>query len=155
MTSVYVIGQDGGPKKIGIAGNVRARFNVIRSASLVDVAILHDRPIGEDAWKVEGHAHRLLQAKRIRGEWFDVTTEEAVSAIDAAMECVANGEPVPRSVGRKKEWTEQLRLPLANGTTARIDAVLEQGEPRLDMIREAIEREIKRRQRKPRGPSDD
>jgi hypothetical protein len=51
---------------------------------------------------------------------------------------------VPR-VGRKKEWTEQLRLPLAEGTTARIDAVLADGEPRLDMIREAIEREIKRR----------
>jgi hypothetical protein len=50
-------------------------------------------------------------------------------------------------VGRKKEWTEQLRLPLAEGTTARIDAVLSEAEPRLDMIREAIEREIKRRQR--------
>jgi len=50
-------------------------------------------------------------------------------------------------VGRKKEWTEQLRLPLADGTTARIDAVLRDEEPRLDMIREAIEREIKRRLR--------
>lgn len=50
-------------------------------------------------------------------------------------------------VGRKKEWTEQLRLPLAEGTTERIDAVLSEGEPRLDMIRDAIEREIKRRER--------
>jgi hypothetical protein len=48
-------------------------------------------------------------------------------------------------MGRKKEWTEQLRLPLAEGTTGRIDSVLEEDEPRLDMIREAIEREIKRR----------
>lgn len=54
---------------------------------------------------------------------------------------------MPARVGRKKEWTEQLRLPLAEGTTARIDAVLADREPRLDMIREAIEREIKRRQR--------
>lgn len=54
---------------------------------------------------------------------------------------------MPARVGRKKEWTEQLRLPLAEGTTARIDAVLKEGEPRLDMIREAIEREIKRRER--------
>lgn len=50
-----------------------------------------------------------------------------------------------RRVGRKKEWTEQLRLPLAEGTTARIDSVLIEGEPRLDMIREAIEKEILRR----------
>ncbi|AZO48087.1 hypothetical protein [Mesorhizobium sp. M4B.F.Ca.ET.058.02.1.1] len=54
---------------------------------------------------------------------------------------------IQRRVGRKKEWTEQLRLPLAEGMTARIDAVLAKDEPRLDMIREAIEREIKRRQR--------
>jgi len=51
----------------------------------------------------------------------------------------------PPRMGRKKEWTEQLRLPLAEGTTGRIDSVLEEDEPRLDMIREAIEREIKRR----------
>ena len=50
-------------------------------------------------------------------------------------------------MGRKKLWTENLRLPLAEGTTARIDGVLADGEPRLDMIREAIEREIKRRER--------
>lgn len=55
--------------------------------------------------------------------------------------------PTPRQMGRKKEWTEQLRLPLAAGATVRIDAVLAPGEPRLAMIREAIEREIKRRNR--------
>lgn len=53
----------------------------------------------------------------------------------------------PSRMGRKKEWTEQLRLPLAEGTTERIDSVLEEGEARLDLIRSAIEREIKRRQR--------
>lgn len=57
---------------------------------------------------------------------------------------------IPTRVGRKKEWTEQLRLPLADGTTARIDSVLAKDEPRLDMIREAIEREIKRRERSPK-----
>lgn len=50
-------------------------------------------------------------------------------------------------MGRKKEWAEQIRLPLAEGTLTRINAVLATDEPRLDMIREAIEREIKRRSR--------
>lgn len=53
----------------------------------------------------------------------------------------------PARVGRKKEWTEQLRLPLAEGTTARIDAVLNEGEARLELIRDAIEREVKRREK--------
>lgn len=53
-------------------------------------------------------------------------------------------------MGRKKQWDEQLRLPLAAGTTARIDAVLTENEPRVDLIRQAIEREIKRRGRSPK-----
>ena len=48
-------------------------------------------------------------------------------------------------MGRPKVFDEQLRVPLIAGSIARIDAALAAGEPRLDMIREAIEREIKRR----------
>jgi metal-responsive CopG/Arc/MetJ family transcriptional regulator len=36
---------------------------------------------------------------------------------------------------------------LPDGTLARMDAVLESGEKRSDLIRKAIEREIKRRER--------
>lgn len=50
-------------------------------------------------------------------------------------------------VGRKKEYPDRITLPLAEGVLARVDAVLSETEPRLDMIREAIEREIKRRER--------
>lgn len=53
----------------------------------------------------------------------------------------------PARVGRKKQWTERIQLPLAEGTTARIDSVLADGEVRLDVIREAIERELKRREK--------
>jgi hypothetical protein len=53
-------------------------------------------------------------------------------------------------VGRKKEFPNRITLPLADEMLAGIDAVLSAGEPRLDMIREAIEREIKRRERKPK-----
>jgi hypothetical protein len=50
-------------------------------------------------------------------------------------------------MGRKKRWTERLTLPLAEGTTARMDAALEAGEARVDLIRVAIERELRRRSR--------
>jgi hypothetical protein len=56
-------------------------------------------------------------------------------------------EKSKNKLGRPKLFEEQLRIPLPLGTIARIDAVLADGEPRLDMLREAIEREIKRRQR--------
>lgn len=48
-------------------------------------------------------------------------------------------------VGRKKEWPEEIRLSLAGGTLDRIANVLEPGEFRLDMIRDAIDREILKR----------
>ena len=53
----------------------------------------------------------------------------------------------PTKMGRKKQWTERIQLPLAEGTTDRIDSLLEDSEVRLDFIRAAIDREIKRRER--------
>lgn len=51
-------------------------------------------------------------------------------------------------MGRKKLWTERLLVPLPNGTTARLDAVTTDDEDRLDVIREGIDRELKRRERR-------
>lgn len=50
-------------------------------------------------------------------------------------------------MGRKKEFPDRITLPLADGVLAKIDSVLSNGEPRLDLIREAIEREIQRRRK--------
>lgn len=51
-------------------------------------------------------------------------------------------------MGRKKMWDERILLPLTSEVLERIDAALADGEARLDLIREAINRELKRRERK-------
>lgn len=51
-------------------------------------------------------------------------------------------------MGRKKLWSERILLPLNSETLERIDAALQKDEARLDLIRQAIERELKRRERK-------
>ncbi len=51
-------------------------------------------------------------------------------------------------MGRKKVWDERILLPLKTETLERIDGLLTDGEARLDLIREAIERELKRRERR-------
>jgi hypothetical protein len=56
-------------------------------------------------------------------------------------------------VGRKMEYPDRITLPLAHGVLARIDAALGEDEPRLDLIRVAIERELKRRGVKETPPS--
>jgi hypothetical protein len=53
-------------------------------------------------------------------------------------------------MGRPKQFDERIQLTLVEGTTGRIDALLMDGEYRLDFIRTAIEVEIaKRSQEKP------
>lgn len=48
-------------------------------------------------------------------------------------------------MGRPKLYAERIVLPLPEGTTARIDALLEDDEYRLDFIRTAIEAEVEKR----------
>jgi metal-responsive CopG/Arc/MetJ family transcriptional regulator len=50
-------------------------------------------------------------------------------------------------VGRKKRFEERITLPLSADMLAGVDAVRAEGEDRLSVIRQAIEREIKRRER--------
>lgn len=50
-------------------------------------------------------------------------------------------------VGRPRINGEQTPARFRDGTLARIDAVLAEGEKRSDFIREAVEKEVKRRER--------
>ncbi len=50
-------------------------------------------------------------------------------------------------MGRKKLWAEDMQARFPAGTFDRIDAVLEDDEDRTDLVREAVERELKRRER--------
>lgn len=51
-------------------------------------------------------------------------------------------------MGRKKMWSEDMVARFSEGTFARMDAVRGEGEDRTDFIREAVERELKRRERR-------
>lgn len=50
-------------------------------------------------------------------------------------------------MGRKKLWGEVMQAPFPEGTFDRIDATLKEGETRTDLVREAVERELKRREK--------
>ena len=55
---------------------------------------------------------------------------------------------MPRRMGRKKQWAEDMQARFPEGTFSRISAVLSDGEDRTDFVREAVDRELKRRERK-------
>jgi hypothetical protein len=50
-------------------------------------------------------------------------------------------------MGRKQINHEQMPARFPEGTLERMDAVLEDGEKRADLIREAVERELRRREK--------
>jgi hypothetical protein len=50
-------------------------------------------------------------------------------------------------MGRKKRWHDVMGAKFAAGTFARIAAVLEKDEDRTEFVREAVERELERRER--------
>jgi len=51
-------------------------------------------------------------------------------------------------MGRKKMWAEDMQARFPEGTFERIDAVLAEDEERTAFVREAVERELKRRERR-------
>ncbi len=51
-----------------------------------------------------------------------------------------------QGVGRKQINHEQTPLRLPEGTLARVDAVLAEGEKRADLFRDAVEAELRRRE---------
>lgn len=53
-----------------------------------------------------------------------------------------------KDMGRKKMWAEDMQARFPAGTFDRIDAVLAEHEERTAFVREAVERELKRRERK-------
>lgn len=104
-TNVYVI--SGGPKlhKIGVARNVDARLRVLQSASTANLKATHAEPVhAQDGFVVENRAHRLLASRRVRGEWFEVESETAKLAVEAALRTLMRGEPMrdePQVVNRR------------------------------------------------------
>lgn len=83
MSAVYAI-SDGRAIKIGFAVDPVKRLADLQIAHSQPLRLIHSRACS-DAAKAERRAHRLLREKRLRGEWFDLSEQEAVFAIDLAI----------------------------------------------------------------------
>ena len=86
MTSIYVMESEVGVK-IGISKNPDERLRQITNASGMHVSLRHTRE-HESAYAIEQSAHKLLADKRRTGEWFNVTVDEAISAINEAASAI-------------------------------------------------------------------
>jgi hypothetical protein len=142
---VYVLGCPGGPCKVGWTTNLHSRMSRISEpAGLVEPIYIAEIPY-RFGLKAERYAHWLLHENHYRNEWFSVEPEVAIDAVKKAVAldfdrlgCVP---PLP-------DRHNATRFP--GGTLDRIDRVLDpdKNEKRSDFIREAVEKELNRREKK-------
>lgn len=146
---IYIIGTVDGALKVGRSIDPKRRKSQLAVLSPNRLEVLYQRPVlfGE-ASRIEGRAHFLLKAFHRNGEWFNVPLQTAKDAVNQAAESRGKNVEVWHNVGRKKQFPARIVLPLSDDMLIMVDASLNEGENRLDMIREAIEREVKKRRRK-------
>lgn len=79
---IYVIGPENGPQKIGITNNLKHRLRAIQTGNPDKLFVHHFEEI--DASRVrllERKIHLELVHKRLKGEWFNLTVEEAIDFV--------------------------------------------------------------------------
>jgi hypothetical protein len=81
---VYVIRGDHNLVKIGVSSNPTARLAAMKTASAFPLELCFVGACQTSGIEIEREAHRLLEPHRTNGEWFDVSTELASSAIFGA-----------------------------------------------------------------------
>ena len=93
--TVYVIG--GRYQKIGFTrGSARSRLEAIRTGSPYPLSVALEIEC-ERPERAEKKAHAALSAKRLSGEWFDVSVEEAMAVVRQVVSEV-EAEPPPTVV---------------------------------------------------------
>jgi len=89
--SVYVIQSEYGPIKIGVSRHPPSRLYGITQGQPYSAKVVHSVSDPEiPATAIERAAHGLLSRQRRRGEWFDVTPEQAIEAIASAIDLIKN-----------------------------------------------------------------
>ena len=79
---LYVIGPKEGPQKIGITGDVKQRLHTLQTGFPETLFVHHYEEIeAKSVRKLEKKVHTELNHKRAKGEWFNITVEEAIEFV--------------------------------------------------------------------------
>jgi predicted GIY-YIG superfamily endonuclease len=81
--SIYIIGGADKPVKIGYAKNVNERLQSLQTGSPQELYVFDqfDRLTLKEARAIERAVHKHFASKRLKGEWFDIGSDEARQAI--------------------------------------------------------------------------
>lgn len=145
--TIYLLSTGRKLKKVGLSSKADVRHRNIQTSNGGEVVLAYSKSVPADiAHDVEKRAHWLLREFKRRGEWFAVKADVAVAAIEQAIHERGNGEKARSGAGRPPLGVKETKVRLTEAQRERIrELVGEQG--MAQFIREAIERELKRRER--------
>lgn len=85
---IYVIeNPENGWQKVGMTANLPVRFKSLEAKIGGNLSLQAAAPVLRELMRiVERRAHNILCNYRTTGEWFDVTTEQAIEAVNIAIE---------------------------------------------------------------------
>lgn len=86
--SIYAIGAENGPVKIGISSSPLSRLAKIRTSCPFEIKLWGTLalPNRDEALQVESCVHEAYCDHRATGEWFEIDAEQAIEAIETAVE---------------------------------------------------------------------
>lgn len=80
---IYVIGNKSNRQKIGFSKDVNKRLKTLQTGNSEELLLHHYIQVPEDRVRIlEKKIHQELSYKRLKGEWFDMTAEEAKLFLD-------------------------------------------------------------------------
>jgi len=136
---VYIVGADHGLLKIGKANKPEQRLLALHRPG-IRLWVIDAVPVARrEALAVERYAHYLLRENRKDGEWFDVTRNEAISAIHAGLEAVRAGKTAP------KPYELRWLIAVGNALADRVDSWRGKQRPipnRSEAVRQLMEKAL-------------
>lgn len=145
---IYVMRGEDGSLKLGHSKNPATRSKQLGRA----VEIVHQTDVLEHAEHIERLAHRVLvlHGKHIKGEWFEASLADAITAIEIA---VKQAERQELHLGGKLKGTRhdgrsmrQLAIRFTDEQLSMVDRIIAQREgegEKAGIIREALTRGLK------------
>ena len=127
--SIYIVKSAYGPIKVGISKKIHTRVSELQVNSPVDITVEYAATSDGNMRAVEKLAHKILAAKRMRGEWFKADASEAIAAItQAAQELGYDLTLTPielRNRGRPPTGQELAQVRLDRDTAQAVRAYIE------------------------------
>ena len=126
MPSVYVIGHDEPPYKIGHSSNPKHRLADLQVAHYSQLELLAEARMVSGTRKAEAALHEALAPHRVGGEWFDCPLDVILNAAsDLAIPLVPyEPETISLSAEGFRAWLTAMQAPPYNASNAECGRLL-------------------------------